>query len=74
MQGSCGGTVSLALLAAGDLLPVMFNMGANPFRMRHLPVVLCPLLGDIPVACGCVHQVVVGCVPLSLFDLQGPGG
>lgn len=41
VQGSCG-TVSLALLAAGDSLPAVFNRVQVPSRSRvsHLPVVL----------------------------------
>lgn len=54
MQGSCG---TVALLAAGDSLPVIFNMVQilPSFRVRHLPVVLCSLPGDIPSVCasGC---------------------
>lgn len=62
VQSSCG-TVSLALLAAGDSLFVMFNMVQilSSFRMRHLPVVPCSLLGGIPMARGCKCLCASGC-------------
>lgn len=39
--------------------------------MSHLPLVLRSLLGGIPMEGPesiCMHQVVVGCVPLPLLD------
>lgn len=62
-----------------DLLPVTFNRVPvlSTFRIRHLPVVLCPLLGGIPMEGGSKRPCVSGCCglcsPLPLLTCKGQG-